>query len=43
MLRAKVALSALALCIGAAAPALAQDSLEKLQQMKITGYGMKSR
>jgi len=41
MLRAKVALSALALCIGAAAPALAQDSLEKLQQMKITGYGMK--
>jgi glucose/arabinose dehydrogenase len=41
MLRAKVALSALALCIGAAAPALAQDSLEKLQKMKITGYGMK--
>jgi glucose/arabinose dehydrogenase len=41
MLRAKVALSALALCICAAAPALAQDSLEKLQQMKITGYGMK--
>jgi glucose/arabinose dehydrogenase len=41
MLRAKVALRALALCIGAAAPALAQDSLEKLQQMKITGYGMK--
>jgi glucose/arabinose dehydrogenase len=41
MLRAKVALSALALCIGAAAPALAQNSLEKRQKMKITGYGMK--
>jgi glucose/arabinose dehydrogenase len=48
MLRARVAVSALALCIGAAAPVLAQtqpsqtqDSLQRLGQMKTSGYGLK--
>jgi glucose/arabinose dehydrogenase len=40
MLRTTVAVSALALCIGAL-PALAQDSLEKLQKVQTTGYGLK--
>ena len=40
MLRTTIAVSALALCIGAL-PALAQDSLEKLQKVQTTGYGLK--
>ena len=40
MLRTTVAVSALALCIGAL-PVLAQDSLQRLEQVKTTGYGLK--
>ncbi|HXV28695.1 MAG TPA: PQQ-dependent sugar dehydrogenase [Sinorhizobium sp.] len=40
MLRTQVAGCFLALCIGAL-PALAQDNLQKLEQVKTTGYGLK--
>ena len=40
MLRPKLAVSLLALCVGAGA-ALAQDNLKRLEQVKTTGYGLK--